>query len=204
MAEDTRTPPKGLAADRRAVLAGAAAIVATAAATKAVAQTPPAAAGLGTGGASRAIFKTTETANGKVMGIANGPVWEFRGIPYGAPTGGRNRYMPPKRTTNWAGVRECFAFGQGSPQTQSDIRGDGHGRLAPVGEGEHRRLRRRPRPGDDLRPVRRRREDLHRPGHAGRKRPVPRGRDPVRLGAAARHARRQRRDRGAVREGARP
>jgi hypothetical protein len=123
MAEDTRTPPKGLAADRRAVLAGAAAIAATAAASKALAQTPPAAAGLGTGGAARAIFKTTDTANGKVMGIANGPVWEFRGIPYGAPTGGRNRYMPPKRPANWAGVRECFAFGQVSPQTQSDIRG---------------------------------------------------------------------------------
>ena len=124
MAEDTRTPPKGLAADRRAVLAGAAAIAATAAAGKALAQTPPAAAGLGTGGAARAIFKTTETANGRVMGIANGPVWEFRGIPYGAPTGGRNRYMPPKRPANWAGVRECFAFGQISPQTQSDLRGE--------------------------------------------------------------------------------
>lgn len=113
---------------RRAILAAAAAGAAMAAAPRVLAQTPrPAAtppAGLGAGAGPRKIFMTTETRTGKVMGIANGPVWEFRGIPYGAPTGGRNRYMPPKRPAPWAGVRECFAFGQISPQTQSDIRGE--------------------------------------------------------------------------------
>jgi para-nitrobenzyl esterase len=91
-----------------------------AAATRAAAQV----SGLGTGGASSKIFQTTEIAQGKVMGIANGPTWEFRGIPYGAPTGGKNRFMPPKPPVKWAGVRECFAFGQVCPQTQSDIRGE--------------------------------------------------------------------------------
>ncbi len=109
--------------DRRSVLiAGAAALAATAAG-KALAQERPV-SGLGTGGASSKIFQTTEIAQGKVMGIANGPTWEFRGIPYGAPTGGKNRYMPPRPPAKWAGVRECFAFGQVCPQTQADIRGE--------------------------------------------------------------------------------
>src|SRR3954471_5606398 len=113
---------------RRAILGAAAVGAALAAAPAALAQaprpsaTPP--AGLGTGGGSSKIFQTTEISSGRVMGIANGPVWEFRGIPYGTPTGGRNRYMPPRPPAPWGGVRECFAFGQISPQTQSDIRGE--------------------------------------------------------------------------------
>jgi para-nitrobenzyl esterase len=105
---------------RRAVLLTGAALAAAAAAPKALAQT----SGLGTGGASSKIFAITETATGKVQGIANGPTWEFRGIPYGAPTGGRNRYMPPKPPAPWKGVRECFAFTSVCPQTQADIRGE--------------------------------------------------------------------------------
>ncbi|HEY8573795.1 carboxylesterase/lipase family protein [Phenylobacterium sp.] len=112
---------------RRAVL-GAALAAGAAIAAPALAQTPRAPArppaGLGTGATPRKLFQTTETATGRVMGIANGPIWEFRGIPYGAPTGGRNRWMPPRPAAAWGGVRECFAFGQICPQTQSDLRGE--------------------------------------------------------------------------------
>jgi len=108
---------------RRAVLLTGAALAAAAAARPALAQVSPP-AGLGTGGASSKIFQVTETATGKVQGIANGPTWEFRGIPYGAPTGGKNRYMPPKPPAPWKGVRECFAFTSVCPQTQADIRGE--------------------------------------------------------------------------------
>jgi para-nitrobenzyl esterase len=115
--------------NRRRVLAAGAALAATAvAAPKALAQAPSPPvrppAGLAAGGGSSKIFQTTEVATGKVMGIANGPVWEFKGIPYGAPTSGKNRFMPPKPPAHWAGVRECFGFGQACPQTQSDIRGE--------------------------------------------------------------------------------
>ena len=109
--------------DRRTVLIAGAAAMAAGVAAKAGAQERPV-SGLATGGGASKIFQTTEIASGKVMGIANGPVWEFRGIPYGAPTGGRNRYMPPRPAAKWAGVRECFAFGQVCPQTQADIRGE--------------------------------------------------------------------------------
>ena len=89
---------------RRAIL-GAAVAAGAAIAAPALAQTPRAPArppaGLGAGNAPRKIFQTTEIASGRIMGIANGPIWEFRGIPYGAPTGGRNRYMPPRPPAPW-------------------------------------------------------------------------------------------------------
>ncbi|HXA37806.1 MAG TPA: carboxylesterase family protein [Phenylobacterium sp.] len=114
--------------NRRHVLIAGAALATAAAAGRAAAQapTPPAAppAGLAAGGGSSKIFQVTETATGKVQGIANGPTWEFRGIPYGAPTGGRNRFMPPQKPAPWKGVRECFAYTSVCPQTQADIRGE--------------------------------------------------------------------------------
>src|SRR5471032_983381 len=115
--------------NRRTMLIAGAALAATAAvAGKAAAQapSPPAAApaGLAAGGGSSKIFQVADTATGKVQGIANGPVWEFKGIPYGAPTGGKNRFMPPQKPAPWKGVRECFAFMPVCPQTQADIRGE--------------------------------------------------------------------------------
>jgi para-nitrobenzyl esterase len=65
-----------------------------------------------------------ETTSGKVQGIANTGIKEFKGVPYGAPTGGKNRFMPPRKPASWSGVRECFGHGQICPQTFSDLRGD--------------------------------------------------------------------------------
>jgi para-nitrobenzyl esterase len=84
----------------------------------------PAARSAPGGGATGSIFVETDTAYGKVQGIQNTGIKEFKGIPYGAPTGGRNRFMPPKKPAPWKGVRECFAHGQISPQPPTDLRSD--------------------------------------------------------------------------------
>ncbi len=96
-------------ADRRSLLTGAAAALASPMIARAQ---------------TSSLFKTVETTSGQVQGMVNGPIWEFRGLPYGAPTSGKNRYMPPKPPVPWKGIREATGFGQVCPQTQADMRGD--------------------------------------------------------------------------------
>jgi para-nitrobenzyl esterase len=65
-----------------------------------------------------------ETTYGKVQGISIGHIKAFKGIPYGASTAGKNRFMPPQKPAPWGGVREAFAHGQISPQVPADLRRD--------------------------------------------------------------------------------
>ena len=76
------------------------------------------------GSSDSQLFWIVETTSGKVQGIANTGIKEFKGIPYGAPTGGKNRFMPPKKPASWSGVRECLCHGQVCPQTPADLRSD--------------------------------------------------------------------------------
>src|SRR5437660_12911797 len=57
-----------------------------------------------------------ETAAGKVRGISADGIHAFKGVPYGAPTGGANRFMPPQPPTKWAGVRNADAYSGHAPQ----------------------------------------------------------------------------------------
>jgi para-nitrobenzyl esterase len=70
------------------------------------------------------LFFTADTTYGKVQGMQNGGIKEFKGIPYGASTAGKNRFMPPQKAAAWTGVKECFAYGQISPQTISSPSSD--------------------------------------------------------------------------------
>ncbi len=103
--------------------AGAAASVLSPRAAEAQ-QAAAASSPLGGGSSGAGIFSIVETRYGKVQGITNAGIKGFRGIPYGASTGGKNRFMPPKAPAKWAGVRDCIGYGQVSPQTPSPITGD--------------------------------------------------------------------------------
>src|SRR5580658_8300123 len=74
--------------------------------------------------ARRRIFVEADTVHGRVQGIQSTGIKQFKGIPYGAPTGGSNRFMPPARPAAWSGVRECFGHGQVCPQVLTDLRYD--------------------------------------------------------------------------------
>ncbi|MBU6442990.1 MAG: carboxylesterase family protein [Alphaproteobacteria bacterium] len=74
-----------------------------------------------TDGADNALFCAVETTAGCVQGLVTGPICQFKAIPYGAPTGGRNRFMPPRKPDGWRGLRECFGYGQVSPQVPTAI-----------------------------------------------------------------------------------
>src|SRR5712691_11347261 len=63
-----------------------------------------------------ASSSVAETAYGKVRGTAVEDIKIFKGIPYGGPTSGKNRFMPPTRPTPWTGVRDALTYGPSAPQ----------------------------------------------------------------------------------------
>src|SRR5689334_9830100 len=57
-----------------------------------------------------------ETASGKLRGVTANGIAAFKGIPYGAPTSGANRFMTPEPPASWAGIREATSYYTQAPQ----------------------------------------------------------------------------------------
>jgi len=62
-----------------------------------------------------------ETTAGKIRGAMEDKVNVFRGVPYGASTGGSNRFMPPEKPQPWTGVKDTLELGHRSPQGPSTL-----------------------------------------------------------------------------------
>ena len=57
-----------------------------------------------------------ETVYGKVRGLILRGIYQFRGIPYGADTGGKNRFMPPQKPESWDEIYPAVWWGNSAPQ----------------------------------------------------------------------------------------
>jgi para-nitrobenzyl esterase len=58
---------------------------------------------------------TAKTQYGHVRGLLKDGVQQFWCVPYGAPTGGANRFMPPQKPASWSGVKDHFEITFAAP-----------------------------------------------------------------------------------------
>ena len=57
-----------------------------------------------------------QTTAGQVRGKPDLETIAFLGVPYGADTGGANRFLAPQKVVPWKGVRDALEYGPRCPQ----------------------------------------------------------------------------------------
>jgi para-nitrobenzyl esterase len=103
-----RTPMDHLHVDRRGLIAGAGAALALASAP------------------ARALTQISlpgvivSTTAGKVRGASLNGVQMFKGLRYGADTGGAGRFMPPQPPKPWTDIQQATAYGAACPQSKGE------------------------------------------------------------------------------------
>jgi para-nitrobenzyl esterase len=73
-------------------------------------------AGLYPRAAHAASDPVAQTSYGKIRGVTDDGVHVFKGVRYGADTGGANRFMPPRPAKHWSGVQDAKEWGKSAPQ----------------------------------------------------------------------------------------
>jgi len=69
------------------------------------------------------VDPVVNTSYGKIRGYLNQGIYTFRGVRYGASTGGQNRFMPPKPPEPWTEIRDASGYGYSAPQTNPASQG---------------------------------------------------------------------------------
>src|ERR1035441_10390740 len=62
-----------------------------------------------------------DTRYGKVRGVVADGIHIFKGIPYGGPTEGPGRFMPPSKPRKWAGIQDATRTGPRSIQAPGNL-----------------------------------------------------------------------------------
>ncbi len=71
-----------------------------------------------------------QTAYGKIQGYILNNVYTFLGVPYGANTGGKNRFMPPRKPEPWDDIRPTVFYGNTAPQRMENRWPNNYGTFA--------------------------------------------------------------------------
>jgi para-nitrobenzyl esterase len=79
---------------------------------------------------------TVETTFGRIRGYEKDGVKAFKGIPYGASTAGKNRFMAPQDPAKWTGVRDALDYAARAPQAKPRAAGAGDTQGASPGQKE--------------------------------------------------------------------
>jgi para-nitrobenzyl esterase len=69
----------------------------------------------------KAATRIIRTRSGRLRGRLCSGVAVFRGIPYGGPTDGAGRFLPPPAPAPWSGVRDAFEYGPPCVQINTDL-----------------------------------------------------------------------------------